>query len=115
MIEEMESATGVLQRLVICGAFTLALGLSACAQNAADQTANDMDGEQASEAGDAQVSRVYQAPEGVTILDIEQDGPDLIVALPDGEIMRIENGMESYDSILIDGLVFPLANPGIVE
>jgi len=60
---------------------------------------------------DNQVMRIYDAPEGVTLEDIELDGHDLIITMPTGDVLRIEDGAINFDSLEVDGVVFEIADP----
>jgi hypothetical protein len=54
------------------------------------------------------VGNVYDAPEGVTLQNITTEGQDLLVTLPSGDQIRIEDAAAQFDSVEIGGLVFPL-------
>ncbi|PWE18606.1 hypothetical protein DDZ18_03100 [Marinicauda salina] len=55
---------------------------------------------------------VYVAPESVALENVDVDGDDLVITLPNGEEVRIEGGALQYQFIEIDGLIFPLAVGG---
>jgi len=59
-------------------------------------------------------SRIYVVPEGVTFDGVSVDGSDLLVTLPTGEQIRIEDADALYDTFEVDGLIFPVIYEEII-
>jgi len=60
-------------------------------------------------------SRIYELPEGVRLEDVALEGDDILVTLPTGKVLRFKNARETYDFIMMDGMLFPIPYDGIAE
>jgi len=56
----------------------------------------------------APVTGIYQAPEGVELTDIAIQGVDLLITMPDGDVVRIEDAADQFSQVQIGELTFTL-------
>ena len=56
----------------------------------------------------ALVQGVYDAPTGVTLDDIDTQGADLLVTLPTGDVLRIEDAVSQFGQVEIAGVLFSI-------